>query len=136
MNQNGKFSHPKISHKPKTIFPFQNFPQAKNYLKNAQYRFQKLVKLSNIFTYLLLSCQLQAPHSNYANIYFISGAGHTKSHEYNQITYVLNIQKHMHVRTVTICNISNTNTDQLGSPHWCSTVTNWSLPINSFTNAQ
>jgi hypothetical protein len=108
------------------VFPFQNFPQAKNYPKNAQYRFQKLVKLSNVFTYILLSSQLQAPHSNSANIHFISGADHTKSHEYNQITYVLNIQKHMHVRTVSICNISNINTDQLGSAHWCSTVTNWS----------
>jgi hypothetical protein len=68
------------------VFPFQNFPQAKNYLKNAQYRFQKLVKLSNVFTYIPLSYQLQAPHSNSANIHFISGADHTKSHEYNQIT--------------------------------------------------
>jgi len=117
------------------VFPFQNFPQAKNYIKNAQYRFQKLVKHASVFTYILLSCQLQTPHSNSANTHFISGAGHTKSHEYNQITYVLNIQKHMHVRTVTICNISNINTDQLGSPHWCSAVTNWSLPINSFANA-
>ena len=118
------------------VFPFQNFPQAKNYLKNAQYRFQKLVKHSNVFKYIPLSRQLQVPHSNSTNIHFISGAGHTKSHEYNQITYVLNIQKHMHVRTVTICNISNTNTDQLGSPQWCSTVTNWSLSINSLASAQ
>lgn len=118
------------------FFPFQNFPQAKNYLKNAQYRFQKLVKLSNVFTYILLSCQLQVPHSNSANIHFISGAGHTKSQKHNQITYVLNIQKHMHVRIVTICNTSNINTAQLGSPHWCSTVKNWSLPINSFASAQ
>jgi hypothetical protein len=118
------------------FFPFQNFPQAKNDLKNAQYRFQKLVKLSNVFTYILLSCQLQAPHSNSANIHFISGAGHTKSHEHNQIAYVLNIQKHMHVRTVTICNTSNINTAQLGSLHWCSTVTKWSLPINGFASAQ
>ena len=118
------------------IFPIPKFPTSQNCLKNAQYRFQKLVKLSIVLTYILLSCQLRARHSNSANIHFISGAGHSKSHEHNQITYVLNKQKHTHVRTVTTCNTSNINTAQLGFPHWCSTVTNWSLPINGFASTQ
>lgn len=117
-------------------FPIPKFPTSQKLSQKCSIQVSKLVKRSNVFTYILLSCQLQAPHSNSADIHFISGAGHTKSQEYNQITYVLNIQKHLHVRTVTICNISNINTGQLGSPHWCSTVTNWSFPVNGFANAQ